>query len=205
MGGGEGGLEGRGVGEVQASLGVGMDEGESGCVEHEARGVVGLAIEHIAEDGRIQTCSGMDAELMGSAGDGLEDDASAVGFAAEDVVVGARGFALLMIDDLDGAVGDVGTEREVDGALGVMQRAVEEGGVLLVDDTILKLDGKGSLCLGGQSENQQTRCIHIKAMYDQRACSIGKELGDAQRYTVLFVWAFAGDGEHARGLGDHDE
>ncbi len=67
-------------GEAFACRGVG--EGEFGGVEFEFAGSRAVAVEGVADDGDAEAffVSGVDAELVGAAGDGVEGDAGVAVF-----------------------------------------------------------------------------------------------------------------------------
>src|SRR5262245_39616873 len=110
--------------KLAASAGVGVEEGQERSVQHQARGGGRTAVERIAEDWTRQPAAatgpvgkrswssargaevggvgGVDAELVGAAGDGVELDAGAGVFSREDSVASDGRAAVREIDDLVG-------------------------------------------------------------------------------------------------------
>lgn len=138
--------------------------GDHGRVEVQAwcAGVADvLAVEFIAEDGRVESggfaffgiphcrdewMGAVDTELMGASGVGLELDAGdglAVElFPAQDGVVGDGGFAVEVIDEHERADIHVLSDRCVDGALIGVEVSLDEREVAFGDLAVLELLGE---------------------------------------------------------------
>ena len=83
--------------------------------------MVRLTVEGIAHDGTVHAIGvgGMDTELGGAAGLGVVvDEGSPFRRGIANFISGNRGFAILEIDELEGAVVVVGTHGEADEAFG---------------------------------------------------------------------------------------
>src|SRR5262245_65301902 len=96
----------------------GIAELQGAGVEHEALARVGVAVKDIAEDraaeaGRARR-GGVDAELVGAAGDRTEFDACAVDLAGEDPPARSGWAALLEVHDLVGPAVHVEAHRQAD-------------------------------------------------------------------------------------------
>ena len=123
-------------------------------MEHEAAAGGFVAVEDVAEDGAAEAAAlvgwgvgegvtwrgGVDADLMGAAGDWLELEFAAGDGAAgadvgggcgEEAEVGACVATVDEVDDLVGAAVDVESHGEVDGAAGLGGASVDEGDVAL--------------------------------------------------------------------------
>ena len=89
----------------------------------EVKSVGRLTVERIAHNGAVHAVGvgGMDTELVGATGFGVVGDEGAP-FIRGIVyfITGDGGFAVLEIDELVGAIVEVGTEGEADEALGLL-------------------------------------------------------------------------------------
>lgn len=187
-------------------MGTWLAEGELRRVEHQSagRGAVGdRAIEHIADDG-VADVRGVDAQLVRAAGVGDHAQARAVGFEGEDGPVRKRGLAVDVVDDLVGAVVDVGAHGDVDGARVAADDAFNEGDVGLVHLAPFELAGEVALGVGVEAEDEEAGGVHVEAVDDEGAGGGGEKAGDARGDTVFVGLPFAGDGEQAGGLVDDD-
>jgi len=179
-------------------------------VEHEAGCARSFAVEHVALDGAAQPCwcGGVEAELVGAACLGLEADAGAVGLAREDAVARAGGAALRVVDDLVGAVVDVESHRERDGALvvqGFAVRAVEQRGVGLVHEAMLKERAERDLMLGRGGDDEQATGFHVEAVDHHGPGAAREGVAHERDGAHLLGRANARHAEHAAGLARDDE
>lgn len=102
-------------------------DGEGFGVEEEP--LTGVAIEGVAENGVAQV-GAMDAELVGAAGERLEQDAGVIGCAVEDSETGVGGLAA--VADAPGGRGQgVAADGGVNVELVVRKLACEQGDVML--------------------------------------------------------------------------
>ena len=115
---------------------------------------------------------------------------------------GDAGAALDVVDDLDGAVGDVGADGEGDFAAFGGEGAVDEGDVAFVDLAVFELHGEVALGIGIEAEEEEAGGVHVEAVDDEGAGRVGDVGADARCGTILLVIAFAGHGEEAGGFVD---
>lgn len=196
-------------------------------MEHEAAAGGFVAVEDVAEDGAAEAAAlvswgvgegvawrgGVDADLMGAAGDGLELDFAASNGAAgadvgggcgEEAEVGACVAAVDEVDDLVWAAIDVEAHGEVDCAAGLGGGSFEEGGVALGDGAAFELVADCGLRLGREADDEEAGGIHVEAVDDEGAAGARDHLADAADDALGLVGPFARDGEEARGLVNDD-
>ena len=167
-----------------------------------ARGVEGVAEDGSAQASRV---GHVDAELVGSAGNGFEPEPGAVGLSGEDAEVCDSRLSGIEADDLVWPVGPIDAEWEVDLARIGLDGSFDEGDVVFFDAASLELDGEVPLGAAVQTEHDQTRGVHIEAVDDHGPRGCGEEVQHAGGDAIGFVGAPAGDAEQAGGLVDHDE
>lgn len=185
-------------------------------MEAEARRGVGrvrrrtIAVERVAEDGHGEAADGLgeggvNAELVGAAGDGRELDAGAnwrggsKRLAREDAVaregIAAVGFA----DHLARAVVPIDADLHADFA-GVVrggEDAVEERDVGLVDVAFFELAREVALGVGRECDGDDAAGFKVEAMDHHRAGGVGEAEADAGDNAVLLVLAAARNAEQA--------
>ena len=95
-----------------------MSESEFTGVEFHFPGEVAISVERVIDDGNAESfrVCGVDPELMSAAGDGVEGDAGFSIFDAKLLPVGGADLAVNLIVDLMGAVFDIESEGQGDGA-----------------------------------------------------------------------------------------
>lgn len=168
-----------------------------------------IAVERVAEDGHGEAADGLrecgvDAELVGAAGDGRELDAGAnwrgsKRLSREDAVaregIAAVGFA----DHLAGAVVPIDADLHADFA-GVVrggEDAVEERDVGLVDVAFFELAREVALGVGRECDGDDAAGFKVEAMDHHRAGGVGEAEADAGDNAVLLVLAAARNAEQA--------
>ena len=178
------------------------------CFGMEAKALVRLTVEGIAHDGTVHAIGvgGMDTELVGAAGLGVVvDEGSPFRRGIAKFIAGNRGFAILEIDELVGAVVVVGTHGEADEAFGglALRNAFQQCEVAFLDTAALELGlelGMDVLVLGGQEE---AGGVHVEAMNQQGTGGVGVPLlQDAEDGGLA---GLSRDGEHTGGLVDHEQ
>lgn len=198
---------------------VGRDELEAVGVQHEARALGGAGVEDVALDGGGEPAGdghavgageeagrgGMDAELVAAARDGLKGDAGAVDLAGENAVARLGGPSVDEVDDLHGAVVDVGAQREVDEAVVGGDVALEERGVAFLHGAALEHHGEVALGLGREGDQQQAGSLHVEPVNDHGARGVREHAAHAGDDAVGLVGPFSGNGEEAGWLVDDDE
>ncbi len=200
----------RWTGEFDAFPAARLAETEVGCVEHEAWGGGAVAVEDVAQDGVSQAAGfprrrGVYSQLMAAAGDGLKLDASPVGLASHHAEVSLSRAALLVIDDLIWAIGEISAHGERDVALVGLDQAADKGDIAFLSFAKFELHAQVALRIWIQAQDQEARSVHVETVDHKRPCG-GRKHGSNSRYcTIGFIFTFAGDAEHAAGLVDNDE
>ena len=126
-----------------------------------------------------------DAELVRSAGDGLEGDAGdreVVGLACgtlEDSEECACRSAVLVGEHLLGAVRPIDDDGDVDGAFVSADPAFEDGDVGLCDLALHELFAESAVGLWVECEDHEAAGFHVEAVDADRSCGVWESLGDA--------------------------
>ena len=179
-----------------------MGEGEFGSVEFKFTGVDAVSVKGIAGDGNAETffVSGVDAELVSAPGDGMKGDAGESVFDAEIFPMRSPYFSVNFVVDLVGSVIDIESEGESDGSFVFVKFTVEESEVMFVRLTFLELSREVPVGFCGESENHESRGVHIETMHGGLINTAGNGIADAVRDGVDFFRATSWNGEETAGF-----
>lgn len=213
----------RGAYELELAAGIRVEKREESGVQREAGRRVGGrglgAVKDIAEDGvadagrawmwAVQAAGAgvcaVDAELVRAPGDGCKFEACAISFERQGAPTRGGGAVVFEVDELVGAIGEVGTDGEVDDPRFEANGTLDEGGVVLADDAVFELEGEGTLGVGVETEDDEAGGVHVEAVDHERASGAAEHDADAGRDAVLIFFALTWHREKARGLIDHHE
>lgn len=106
----------------------------------------------------------VDAQLMGSTGDGRELHQSAVGLAAQHAPAGQRVFAVLVTDFLQRSVEPVCDQGQIHLAPISLDDTRYSGYVGFIDASFLKLARQCGECFPVAGYHHDARCIEIQAV-----------------------------------------
>ena len=152
----EAGMEGEGHGlkwrrgvEGEAFSRAGVGEGEFGGVEFHSSRCGAVSVEGVSDDRDAEPffMRGVDAELVGAAGDGVKGDAGEAVFDPEIFPMRDADLSVDFVVDLVRAVVDIEAEGEGDRSFRFEKFTFEEGEVVLVGEAVLKLPREVPVCL----------------------------------------------------------
>lgn len=180
-----------------------MAEFQAFSVEHQAREIAGGAcgVERIAED-RVADGLHMHPQLVGAAGFGEEAHPRGAVFYAHPAPISLSGFAGVVVHMLQGAIGPVDDQRQVDLAFFLGDLAPDAGDVGLFGVSFLELQAEVALCVGRAGEDHDARGIHIEAVNQE---GFGEDRLQAREQAIREVIAFAGDRQEACGFVDQKQ
>ncbi len=200
-------LEGGRGGECEGVVGEGVGEGELGGVEFELVSFFSVAVEVVADDGDAKSfgVGRVDTELVGASGDGGEFDTGVLAFDGLFFPVGDPYFSVNLVVDLNGAVVDIETEGEGDGAAVLGGDSFDDGEVGFGGLAFLELDGKVAVGCFGEGEDHEPGGIHVEPVDGWLRNAVGELGEDAVGDGVESFGPTPGDGEQSPGFVNDDK
>ncbi len=167
------------------------------------------AIDRVAAD-RPAHGGGMDAQLVGAAGEGAElqpGDRGAVRInaASGDPPAGLRGQAQGVDLHPPSPAGIEAAERQVDEAFGLVGSALDDGPIGLVDPAVLEQAAQIFEGLAVAAQHQAARCVTVESMGEGRGARQAKTQGLEIHFKVLAPLGAPVDGNASRFVHDEHE
>lgn len=193
--------------ERQLFTSLRMGKGEFTGVEFELSGTGACSVKGIADNRDAESffMKGMEAQLVGAAGDGHEVDPGKPILKADFFPMRDAHFAVHFIVNLDWAVFNIEPEWQLDGAAVFFQNAIEQGDVAFAGLAFVKLAREMAVRLGGAGDDDEAGGVHIEPVHRWLFNAAWKHLFHPVGDAVDFLRPSSRNGEHTAHFIDDDK